>query len=147
MSSLLNFRFDQFVLDQITQVGKTDTLANLLSISLFVLDIVKEKEFLTTLFGIKPLFENDHTIVLPLLNGMTLSLQAILNRDTSGFDDNEVNGEKVELDFQVVDIQTFWQITQTHQNWQTSGLKKSRTGWWLKVKSPSGMLLGFWQKV
>lgn len=148
MSTLLSFRFDQMILEQLSKGIDITSPFTLLSICLYVSNIQSEKIYFSHILGITPYFENKNTVVLPISNEITLLLRDVEKIDTDSYQDEAFIPEigQVELDLETKDLELTWQNAQTLKSWHSSKIVSTRYSRLFKVVNPTGLIFCFWQR-
>ena len=148
MSTLLSFRFDHIVFEQLSKGLNVASPFTLLSICLYVSNIKKERKNFSHLLGTTPCFENKNTVVLQISDEIMFFLRNVEEKDLYSRQDDTFMPEvgQVELDLETKDLQLTWQNAQTLTSWYSSKIVSTRYSSLFKVINPTGLILCFWQK-
>ena len=148
MSTLLSFRFDQMIFEQLSKGLNVASPFTLLSICLYVGNINNEKNYFSHILGIAPCFENKNTVVLPISDEIMFLLRNVDKKDPGSYQDDSFIPEvgQVEIDLETKNLLLTWQNAQTVTSWHSSKIFSTRYSCLFKIINPTGLILCFWQK-
>ena len=146
MSSMLGFRFDQRMMDELSKGIQGSPPFTLLTIRLYVRNPEEEMRFFTGLLGVTPRMENPHIVMLPLATGIMLTLQEAMDDKGSKIEKIVPYAGQVEFDLETKNIQCVWDNAQRLSTRYLCQMISGRNFSLFKIQSPNGAVFCFWQK-
>jgi len=103
MPSLFSYRIDRWMHAKLTPEPGQKTTCKLLTIRIYINNLVQEKAFYIGVLGVIPLAEDAQSVTLPLADGVAL----VLTSAPRGANESLLG--RVELELETSDLRPLWQ--------------------------------------